>query len=307
MPRALQYSEYGGPEVLRLVDIDLPEPAAGQVRIRARAAGVNPIDWKMRNGFYAQGEPLAAPAGSGFEVSGVIDAVGPDVDGWAVGQAVFGQIRSGGAVATHVLAPVDSLVARPDWLDDEQAAALPVVVETAYRTLRELGLRSGHTLLVHSAAGGVGLVASQLARVWGASVVVGTASERNHAYLRELGVVPVDYAGDDLLGRIRAAAPQGVDLVLDGSGRGVLPLSVELTGSPDKVISIADGRAAEHGVRFSAGGPFVPAMTAVLPLLENGTVRVPVEHVYPLDRAVDAYRLSEGGHVRGKIVIRIED
>ncbi|MCP2261607.1 NADPH:quinone reductase [Streptoalloteichus tenebrarius] len=307
MPQVLQYSEYGGPEVLKLVDVELPEPGEGQVRVLVRAAGVNPIDWKLRRGFFAQGEPLTEPAGVGFEVAGVIDALGPGVDRWTVGQAVFGYVPTGGGVATHAVTPADALVARPEWLDENQAAGMPLVVETATRTLRELGVGEGHTLLVHAAAGGVGVIASQLALARGARVV-GTASPANHDFLRELGVVPVDYAADGLADRIRAAAPRGVDRVLDASGRDVLPLSIELTGSPDHVVTIADGRAAEFGVRFSSNQtPPADATAEVLPLLERGDLRLPKTILYPLDEAVAAYRHSEDGHPRGKLVIRVQD
>ncbi|GGV01601.1 hypothetical protein GCM10010211_81110 [Streptomyces albospinus] len=301
--RRLQYAAFGGPEVLDVVEVPLPEPGPGQVRVRIHAAGANGLDSKMRRGLFAPGqEAPVEPQPLGLEVAGVIDAVGPGVTQWKLGQPVLGRTAQPDAVATHTLASADDIVAKPAFLTFEQAAALPVAAETAYRTLRELGLRSGQTLLVHAAAGGVGLMAVQLAHAWGATVI-GTAGEANHAYLRELGATPVTY-GDGLADRVRAAAPQGVDAVLDASGRGVLPLSVELAGSPDNVITIADLDAARHGVRFSQGSLPLPQVWAdVLPLIEDGRLRMPIEAVFPLEEAADAYRRLDGGHLRGKIVI----
>ncbi|MBO0654480.1 NADP-dependent oxidoreductase [Streptomyces triculaminicus] len=301
--RRLQHAVYGGPEVLELAELPLPEPGPGQVRVRIHAAGVNGLDSKMRQGLFAPGQAAPAePASLGIEMAGVIDALGPGVSEWSIGRAVLGRTAALDAVATHALAPADAIVAKPDALTFEQAAALPIATETAYRTLRQLGLRAGQTLLVHAAAGGVGLMAVQLARTWGATVI-GTASEANHAFLREIGATPVTY-GDGLAERVRAVAPRGVDAVLDGSGRGVLPLSIELTGNPAKVITIADLDSARHGVHFSTEALPIPhVMAEALPLIESGRIRMPVEAVFPLEKAPDAYRRLDLGHLRGKIVI----
>ncbi|MFB9675957.1 NADP-dependent oxidoreductase [Streptosporangium vulgare] len=350
MSQAIRYDRYGGPEVLTLDEVPIPEPGPGQVRVAVRAAGVNGIDWKLRYGFMDRGGLSAGPAGVGVEFAGTIDAIGagagggvgtgadvglgpgPDpspepspspspgagsgagVDafagagagGWSLGQAVFGKVLPG-AAATHVAVGTDNLLAMPAWLSFEQAAALPVAVETAWRTLRQLDVKEGHTLLIHAVAGGVGLVAAQLARARGVRVV-GTASPARHDFLRELGVRPVEY-GDGWAGRVRAAAPEGVDAVLDASGRDVLAGSVDLAGGPDRVVTIADGRAAEYGVRFSTGGaggvPLAEVFAEVLPLLERGALRVPIERTFPLEETADAHRLSEEGHLLGKIVITV--
>ncbi|WP_067841231.1 NADP-dependent oxidoreductase [Nocardia lijiangensis] len=301
--RRLQHAAYGGPEVLEVTEVPLPEPGPGQVRVRIHAAGANALDSKKRRGLFAPGQKAPAdPQPLGLEMAGVIDALGPGVTQWKIGQPVLGSTTRMDAVATHALADIDHIVAKPDTLTFEQAAALPVAAETAYRTLRELGLAAGQTLLVHAAAGGVGLIAVQLARAWGATVI-GTAGEANHPFLHELGAIPVTY-GDGLAERVRAAAPQGVDAVLDASGRGVLPLSVELTGSPDNVITIADLDAARHGVRFSRGSLPLPQVWAdVLPLIEDGRLSMPIEAVFSLQEAGDAYRRLDTGHLRGKIVI----
>jgi NADPH:quinone reductase-like Zn-dependent oxidoreductase len=303
--RIVCYHRHGGPEVLTVDEVPTPEPGSGQVRIRVRAAGVNAIDWKRRRGLLAHGEPLREPASTGIELSGTIDAVDPDTPGWRVGQDVLGQVPTG-AAATHVLAAPDNLLAKPDWLAFEQAAALPVAAETAVRTLRQLAVNGGQTLLVHAVAGGVGVLAAQLARGWGARVI-GTASPSHHAVLRELGVEPVAY-GDGLAERVRAAAPGGIDAVLDASGRGVLAVSIELAGGPDKVITIADPQAARYGVRFSTGTQGVSlqeVFAQVFPLVERGALHMPIERIFPLERAADAHRLSEDGHLLGKIVLAV--
>jgi uncharacterized protein (TIGR03086 family) len=305
MSQAVRFASYGDADVLELVDVPLPEPGEGQVRVAVKAVGVNPIDWKIRKGLFSDGQALAEPAGLGTELSGVIDAVGPGVTGWRPGQAVFGSSANRSAAGTDDLVNASDLVAKPEWLSFEQAAALPVAAETAYRALRELGVRGGDTLLVHAAAGGVGLVAVQLARARGVTVV-GTASAPNHAFLEKIGAIPVAY-GDRLVERVRAAAPQGIDAVLDASGRGVLPESIELTGSPDKVLTIADVAAAAHGVRFSRGSdPIGEALAAVLPLVEQGRLDMPIDSVFPLYRTADAQRRSEQGHLQGKIIIQVD-
>lgn len=295
--QAVRHHRLGGPEVLELEEVPLPQPGPGQVRVAVRAAGVNGIDWKLRTGF--PGAQIDGPQGTGIELAGTIDALGEGVTGRRLGEAVYGQVASG-ALATHAIAEADALVAKPDDLTYEEAAALPVAVGTATRTLRELDLQEGQTLLIHAVAGGVGLAAAQLARALGAKVI-GTASERHHDVLRGLGVHPVTY-GEGLEERL----PHTVDRVLDASGRDVLELSVKLTGDPGKVITIADMAGANRlGVRFSTGAGSGPAAMAQV-LRAAGDVRVPVAEVFPLERAADAHRRSEDGHFLGKLVVNAE-
>ncbi|HEU5159388.1 MAG TPA: NADP-dependent oxidoreductase [Streptosporangiaceae bacterium] len=303
---AVRYSRYGGPEVLSLDDVPLPSPGPGHVRVAVRAAGVNPYDWKSRRGLFADdtaGAP-ARPVRVGLEFAGTVDDVGPDVNGWSAGDPVFGM--AAGSAATHVLAAAPGLVAKPDWLTFQQAAALPVACETAYRAIRLLDVQAGQTVLVHAAAGAVGMVAAQLAVARGA-LVVGTAGAANHEHLRALGVEPVLY-GDGLAERVLAVSPDGgVDAVLDASGRGVLPVSIELAGGPERVVTIADGTADHYGVRatWSADLPLPEVFDVLLPLVERGAVRLPIAAAFPLERVADAQRLSEGGHLRGKIVLEV--
>jgi NADPH:quinone reductase-like Zn-dependent oxidoreductase len=305
LSRVVRYHRYGGPEVLEVDEVPTPEPGAGQLRVSVRAAGVNAIDWKRRRGLFARDQALKEPQGVGSELSGTIDAIGPGVNGWSPGQDVVGRV-AGGAVATEAIARPDNLVIKPSWLPFDRAAVLPVAAETSYRTLGMLDVQPGQTLLIHAAAGGVGLTASQLAIARGVEVI-GTASPGHHEFLRKLGVKPVAY-GDGLVERVRAIAPDGVDAVLDASGRGALPDSIELAGGTDKVLTIADPRAAEYGVRFTGGSesaPLAEVFAEVLPLIERGALDLPIEASFPMERTGDAQRRSEDGHVRGKLVITV--
>src|SRR5690242_13617087 len=248
MVKAARFSRFGGPEVLEIVDLPDPHPGPGQVRVAVRAAGVNPGDWKKRKGLM-DGE---LPQPMGHEAAGVVDELGEGVADVAVGDRVFGLSAEGAAQAE--LAVLSWYAPIPPSLDFPGAAALPAAIETATRALDQLGVGRGCTLLINGASGSVGSAAVQLAVVRGARVI-GTASPRNHEYLRSLGAEPVAY-GKGLAERIRALAPDGVDLALDVAGSGVLPELIELAGGPDHVVTIADfGGAQEPGVTFSRGAP----------------------------------------------------
>ncbi|MFJ8471329.1 NADP-dependent oxidoreductase [Kitasatospora sp. NPDC094011] len=309
MTKAIAFPQYGDADVLRPVEIELPAPGPGQVRVAVRAVGVNPLDHKVRSGALDGFFPVTFPAVPGYEVSGVVETVGPEVTGFAPGDEVFGALMGGG-YAEHALLDADRLALKPATLSWEEAAAIPTVAETAERVLANLGVRAGETLLVHGAAGGVGTLLLQFARARGITVV-GTASEANHDYLRELGAIPVTY-GDGLAERVRAAAPGGVDRALDAAGQGgVLPLSIELTGSADRVLTIVDIPGAEqYGVRFTGGAEgeqmyHRAGLDAALALHQAGTLRLPLHRVLPLAEAAEAQRISEYGHLRGKIVLTV--
>ncbi|MCL2553765.1 MAG: NADP-dependent oxidoreductase [Actinomycetia bacterium] len=308
MPKAIDFAEFGSPDVLRLQDLDAPQPGPGQVRIAVRIAGVNALDSKIRSGSMNQIFPVTLPHVPGVEASGVVDALGEGVEGPAVGDAVFGPTDTG-SYAEFALADAAKVVRKPDSVTWEQAAALPVAAETSYRALELLDLKPGETLLVHAAAGAVGGVAVQVAVARGLTVI-GTASEANHDHLRALGAIPVTY-GDGLVDRVRAVAPQGVDAALDAAGRGgAVAASVELTGGTDRVVSIADAvGAAKQGVRFTSGGPGQyrggPAFEEALALLAAGKLDLPVHRVLPLAEAAEAHRLSEAGHLSGKLLLTV--
>ncbi|MEU0098962.1 NADP-dependent oxidoreductase [Streptomyces sp. NPDC006267] len=300
---AIVYEEFGGPGVLHLERLDPPRPGPGQVRVAVRAAGVNPLDHKIRNGWMEDAFPTPLPATPGAEFAGVVLEAGEGVTELAPGDDVLGWSATG-SYATEALAETAALARKPEGLSWEEAAALPVSTGTASRVLDELALAEGETLLLHGAGGGVGSVAVQLATARGATVI-GTASPANHDYLRVLGAIPVAY-GDGLVERVRELAPEGVDAVFDASGRGALPASIELRGgTTDRIVTIADGNAAELGVAFSSGGggPSAERLAEHARLAESGELRVEIAQVFPLADAASAHSLSEGGHVRGKLVL----
>ena len=298
--KAVRFDEFGGPEVLHVEDVEEPHAGPGQIRVAVRAAGVNPIDWKVRSGMVG-GEPPIVP---GADVSGVVDEVGDGVEGVQPGDEVFGFAVGGGA-AEHTL--LEHFARKPAGMSWEEAGALAVAVETAARTLDALGVAEGDTLLINGAAGGVGVAAVQLARARGARVI-GTASEGNHAFLRELGAEPTTY-GEGVVDRVRELAPGGVDRALDTAGHGALPDLIELAGSPDNVLTIADFQAAPGlGVRLSGGGGerAYYALGDAAELFEAGRFSMPVAETFPFERAGDAHARSEAGHVRGKLVLRVD-
>jgi NADPH:quinone reductase-like Zn-dependent oxidoreductase len=302
MSRSVQFREYGATDVLEIVDVPDPQPGPGQVRLAVRAAGVNPFDWKVLHG-YIPGLPKEFPGGLGQDVAGVVDALGEGVTSLAVGDEVLGQ-SAGPAYGTSALANADGVVPRPDELPWEVAAALGGAGGTAWKVLERLGVGDGDTLLIHAAAGGVGTFAVQLAIARGARVI-GTASEANHELLRRWGAIPVLY-GPGLAGRVREVAPDGVDAVLDASGRGELPLSVELAGGPERVLTIAGFADPPEGVILhtgGGGGDTPRALREIVGLIVQGSLEVPIAETYPLEEVAAALDASEHGHHAGKIVL----
>jgi NADPH:quinone reductase-like Zn-dependent oxidoreductase len=290
--KAIVFDSFGGSDVLRVEEVDVPRPGPGQVRLRVRAAGVNQLDYKIRSGAMRQVFPTTFPATPGIEAAGVVDEVGPEVSGLKPGDEVIA-FTDTGAYAEYALATV--VARKPADLSWDEAAALPVAGETSERVLDLLAVKDGETLLVHGAAGAVGGLAVQLAVNRGA-IVIGTASPANHEYLRSLGAVPVAY-GDGLAARVRAVAPQGVDAVFDAAGKGALPDSIELRGgTTERIVTIADPGARELGVTFSAGGE--PRI--VVP----EQLRITVAQTFPLADAGRAQEQSATGHTRGKLVVR---
>jgi NADPH:quinone reductase-like Zn-dependent oxidoreductase len=298
--RAVIFTEYGGPEVLQVGDVPEPHAGPGQVRIAVRAAGVNPIDWKARSGAMREFMPLDFPVVDGREASGVVDEVGEGA-GASAGDEVFG-FAVGGAAAEYAV--LDDFARKPAAVSFEEAGGLPVAVETSVRVFNVLGgLSEGQTIVINGAAGGVGTAAVQLAKARGARVI-GTASEGNHDFLRSLGAEPTTY-GDGLVERVRALAPDGVDLAFDTAGKGDIPALIELTGDPARVATIADFGAGQLGVKVTGGadGRAPGALEEAATLIEAGRFSLPVAETFPFDRAADAHRASEGGHVRGKLVL----
>jgi NADPH:quinone reductase-like Zn-dependent oxidoreductase len=296
--KAAQFSQFGGPEVLQLVDLPDPHPGPGEVRIAVRAAGVNASDWKKRQGLM---DP-ELPQTLGYEAAGVVDELGEGVTDAAAGDRVFG--LSAGGAAQAELAVLSYYAPVPPSLSLAEAAALPAAVETAWRSLDQLGVRSDSTLLINGASGSVGGAAVQLAVARGARVI-GTAGEGNHEFLRSLGAEPTTY-GPGLADRVRALAPDGVDCGFDTAGQGGVRDLIELTGDPAKVATIADFGAGSLGVIVTGGAGSeraAEALPEVAELIAAGRFRLPVQQTFPFDQAAEAHRVSEGGHVRGKLVL----
>jgi NADPH:quinone reductase-like Zn-dependent oxidoreductase len=295
--KAVIFDKYGDPDVLGVDEVAEPHAGPGQVRIAVRASSVNPIDWKLRSGALAEAMPVALPKIPGYDGSGVVDEVGEGADA-AVGDEVFG---FGVGFTAAEYAVLDDFARKPEGLAFEEAAGYPVAAETAVRSLDLLGLQPGQTVLVNGAAGGVGTAAVQIARARGARVI-GTARERNHDFLRELGAEPTTY-GEGLVERVRELG--GADLALDTAGAGAIPDLVEITGNPEAVITIADYSAPQYGVRVTGGqdGRYTQGLAEAAKLWEEGRFSLPVERAYPFADAAEAHRASENGHVRGKVVL----
>jgi NADPH:quinone reductase-like Zn-dependent oxidoreductase len=302
--RAVQYDEYGGIDVLRVAEVPVPEPGPDEVLVKVAAAGTNPGEAYVREGRYAQRWPSTFPSGQGSDLAGTVSAVGPGVQAVAVGDEVFGWTDARASQAEYVVVPVGQVIPKPAELAWEQAGALHVVGATAWAAVRAVDPRTGETVVVSAAAGGVGVLTVQLARRTGATVV-GIASAANHDWLRAHGVVPLAH-GDGLAERIRAAAPDGVDAVIDLFGGGYVDTAIALGVPPDRIDTIIDFAAVEkHGVK--ADGNAVGARPEVLAelaaLLAKGELELPVAATYPLERVQDAYRELERRHTRGKIVL----
>ena len=301
--RAVQFNGYGGPDVLHVGEVAEPHAGGGQVRVAVRAVGVNPIDWKLRSGAMAKFIPVEFPSVPGVEAAGVVDELGDGVSDVAVGDEVFGFAVGGGAAEYALL---DHYADKPAGLSWAEAAGFPAAAEPAVRSLDLLGVVADQTVLINGAAGGVGTAAVQFARVRGARVI-GTAREANHEFLRALGAEPTTY-GEGMVERVRKLAPDGVDRALDTAGRGALGDLIEITGSPDKVVTTADPRADEYGVRATGGADkrAWQALSQAAELYEAGQFSMHVEQAFPLDQAPEAQRISQAGHVRGKLVLIVD-
>ncbi|MFF0837687.1 MULTISPECIES: NADP-dependent oxidoreductase [unclassified Streptomyces] len=296
--KKVSFAEFGGPDVLHLIDAKEPHAGPGQIRIAVRAAGVNPVDWRLREGQVLGAHPIELPAGVGLDAAGVVDEVGEGVEGVEVGDRVFGE----GASTYAEFAVLSAWARMPEGLTFEEAAGYPSVVETALRIIREVGARSGQTLLVSGASGGVGSAVLQIARDRGITAI-GTAGAANQGYLRSLGALATTY-GEGWVERVRQLGH--VDTALDLAGSGVIRELVELTGDPHKVVSIADLGAPELGVRFSGvAGSMPEALAEAVDLISRGRLHIPVEKSYTLAEAAAAHIDSQAGHTRGRRVLVI--
>ncbi|GGY09700.1 NADP-dependent oxidoreductase [Streptomyces djakartensis] len=307
--KAISYSRYGGPEVLAFGEVRDPKVGPDAVLVKVRAAAVNPVDWKAREGYLEGTLEAVFPVVPGWDVSGVVVRPGVAVSEFDVGDEVIGYVRedflSRGTFAEYVAAPLRTLARKPRNLSFEEAAGLPLAGLTAYQVLiKRLRVRRGETILVHAAAGGVGSLAVQLGVHLGARVI-GTASESNHDFVRRLGGEPVTY-GDGLGDRVRALAPQGVDAVFDTVGGDALKASANLLAPEGRLVSIADGDVVNYGGRYYFVRPDPEDLQRLSDLAEEGVVSVHVSETFPLERAADAHRLNQEGRTRGKIVVTVD-
>lgn len=304
MPKAYVFTRNGGPETEALAELETPVPGPGELLVAVRAAGVNPVDWKLRTGYRRPGsEAPAFPAVFGSEAAGTVVATGPGVEGFAPGQAVFGNPVAGG-YAEYTLMPVTVTAHKPEALPFAEAAVLPVAAATAYDGMQQLGLAPGSTLLVNGAGGGVGVAAVQLARHAGVRVI-GTAGPGKKDLVEELGARHVP-SGAGVADRVRALAPDGVDAVLDLVGgdalaevAGLVPDRTKLISAGGKQLVVELGGAAVVRARNAA------VLDAVGRLAADGVLRPCITRTFPLERAGEALRAVEDGHTRGKIVIEV--
>jgi NADPH:quinone reductase-like Zn-dependent oxidoreductase len=304
MSRAVRFDEYGGIDVLWVVDVDPPLPGPGELLVRVRAAGINPGESKIRQGLLHERWPSTFPSGQGSDLAGVVEQVGDGVDGFAVGDEVIGFTDNRASQAELVVVDAGNVTRRPPNVPWEVAGALFVAGSTAWAAVRAVAAGSGDTVVVSGAAGGVGSLTVQLA-VHAGATVIGLAGEANHDWLREHGVIPVTY-GDGVADRVRAAAPGGVDAFIDLAGGGYVELALQLGVKPERIDTVVDfGAVQTHGVKSegSAFGASADVLAELAGLIAEGTLEVPIAAVYPLDQVRDAYAELEKGHTRGKIVL----
>ncbi|WP_127941331.1 NADP-dependent oxidoreductase [Nonomuraea polychroma] len=302
--RAAAFAVPGGPEVLKVMELPAPQAGPGQVRVRVRAAGVQPFDAAVRAGWLPPYmSEVGFPRIPGNEFAGVVDQVGEGVTGVSAGDEVLGFSRLF-SYAEYIVVDGTDVAHKPAGVPWEVAGGLTSGVQTAELALDGLGVKEGETLLVHGAAGSVGTAAVQIARMRGATVI-GTAREVNHDYLRELGAVPVVY-GDGLADRVRALAPGGIDAALDGAGGHALDVSLELVPDRGRIVTLVEhGKAAELGVKLVQGERTAERLGRYAALYAEGRFSFPVRRAYRLEEAADAHREIETGHGQGKIVLTI--
>lgn len=303
--RAVTYPAYSSDlDTLTVSEVPEPKLGPGAVLIEVRAAGVNPVDWKLMAGGLDAMMDAIFPVIPGWDVAGVVVALGPDVPEFRVGDEVIAYARKevvhGGTFAERVAVPASAVAPKPRTLSWEQAGGLPLAGGTALRTLDRLGVVEGDTVLIHAAAGGVGSIAAQIAVARGARVI-GTASPANHEFLRGLGAEPVEY-GDGLAERVRALVPEGVDAVADFVG-GQLDTTLAVLRDGGRHASVAEAGVAEHGGSWVWVRPDGATMAELSELADEGRLTVEVAETFGLDRVADAFRASQTGRTRGKLVI----
>lgn len=304
--KAAALTTFGGPEVLTVSEVAPPQAGPGEVRVRVRVAGVQHFDARIRGGWtppYLKAvEPPVVP---GNEFAGVVDQAGEGVTEFEVGAEVLGYSTLG-CYAEYVVAPVAQVVRKPANMPWEIAGGFSGNGQGAHMALQDMKVGPGDTVLIHAAAGALGTFSVQLAKAWGATTVIGTASEANHAYLRSIGAVPVTY-GEGLAERVRAVAPQGVDAAMDNVGPEALRASVEVVKDRNRIRTmVADETAQELGVPLLAPARSTTRLRELVELYAQGRIELHIRGAYPLARAADAHRALETGHGHGKIVLTLD-
>ena len=301
--KAVRFDEYGGVDVLKVEDVPKPEPGPGQVLVQVKAAGINPGEAKIRDGLLHSRWPSTFPSGEGSDLAGVVAATGPGVTRWSAGDEVIGYTDNRASQAEYVVVEEQNLTAKPAGLPWEVAGALFVAGATAYAAVRAVTLTEGDTVVVTGAAGGVGSIAVQLAGLAGATVI-GLASEVQHEWLTDHGVIPVVY-GDGVTDRIRQLTGK-VDAFIDTVGGDYVELALSLGVEPSRVDTIANFDAvAKYGVKAegNAAGASASVLAELAGLIVGGKLEIPIAATFPLSQVQDAYRLLEKGHIGGKVVL----
>lgn len=302
--RAVRFDHYGDVDVLEVLEVPDPVPGDGQVLVRMKAAAINPGEAMIRNGALEARWPATFPSGEGSDIAGVVEAVGPGVDAVAVGDEVIGFTDNRASHAELVIIEGGHLTHRPATVPWDVAGSLFVAGTTAWAAVRAVAASSGDVVVVSGAAGGVGVIAVQLARNAGATVLA-LASAHHHAWLRDHGAVPLEY-GDGVADRVREAADGRVDALIDTFGDGYVDLGIQLGVAPARINTIVDWEAAaRHGARTdgSAAAANADVLAALVQLIADGRLEVPIAATYPLARVRDAYRELEQRHTLGKIVL----
>jgi len=304
MPQAVRFNEYGGIDVLEVVEVPRPVPGPGQVLVEVRAAAINPGEASIRGGVFAQRWPATFPSGQGSDLAGVVAAVGPEVTGVRDGDEVIGFTDDRASHAQLVLVDQANVIPRPAGVSWDAAGSLYVAGTTAYAAVRAVALAPGEIVVVSAAAGGVGSLAVQLAKNAGATVI-GLAGPANHDWLAGQGVLPVTY-GDGVADRVRDASHGRVDAFVDTFGGGYVDLAIDLGVRPERIDTIADFAAAQmHGTKTdgNVAGGTAEVLAELAALVDKGALDIPIAGVYPLAEVRDAFRELELRHTHGKIVL----
>ncbi|MEH7238536.1 NADP-dependent oxidoreductase [Bacillus sp. JJ1562] len=302
--KAVAFTSFGKPEVLRIMELDEPQAGPTEVRVRVKTAGVMPYDCGVRNGEILLRKTITFPLIPGNEFAGIIDQIGEGIDGFAIGDEVLG-FSLLNSYAEYVVVSSDQIVKKPQNMPWEVAGGFSGNGQGAHMALKELDIKHGDTVLIHAAAGGLGTFAVQLAKAWGAETIIGTASEANHDYLRSLGAIPVAY-GEGLVESLRTLSPGGIDAALDGAGPEALRASIEVVKDRSRIRTmLADDVARELGIPILSGTRTNERLSELVDLYATGNIQIHFRKILPLDFAAEAHRLVGSGHGRGKVVLTV--